>query len=127
MLLTCCQLGQGARGRSGYHRKRRPGAKSMIGSLNRNILAPRPAAATVAGSGAGGPTNAPDGNMVEKHPFTIRIERTDDGERTRYCWSIFDASHLRANSPHSYATKREAKIEGEKRARILVANLKGKL
>jgi hypothetical protein len=64
--------------------------------------------------------------MVAKHPFSIRIELADSGENRRYCWSIYEKGNVLANSPHSYATKREATADAERRAEIIMANFRRK-
>jgi hypothetical protein len=64
--------------------------------------------------------------MAEKHPYSIKLEPNSDGENRRYCWSIYEGDKLLANSAHSYATKREAIAEAERRAQIMAADLRGK-
>jgi hypothetical protein len=61
-----------------------------------------------------------------KHPFSIRIELAEGGENRRYCWSIYERGNVLANSPHSYATKREASADAERRVQIIMANFRRK-
>lgn len=67
-----------------------------------------------------------NGSMVEKHPYSIRLETNSDGPSRRYCWSIYEGGKLLANSAHSFATKREATAEAERRAQIMADNSWGK-
>ena len=45
--------------------------------------------------------------MVEKHPFTFRIE-ADLLQTSRYRWMVCEGSQIHVRSPHSYATRQEA-------------------
>jgi hypothetical protein len=65
-----------------------------------------------------------NGNMAEQHPYSIKLEPNSDGPTRRYCWSIYKGNKPLANSARSYATKREAIAEAERRAQIVVAKEK---
>jgi hypothetical protein len=65
--------------------------------------------------------------MTEKQPYSIKLEPNEDGEGRRYCWSIYKDSRLLVNSAHSYATKREATAEAERRAAIMMARGKAEI
>jgi hypothetical protein len=69
---------------------------------------------------------AHNSSMPQNHPFTIRIETESGAESRRYHWSIFEGAKLRGNSAHSYATRREATAEAERRALQLSTNLQNK-
>ena len=63
--------------------------------------------------------------MTENHhPYSINLEPNEDGECRRYCWSIYQGNRVIANSAQSFATKREATVEAERRVAIMTARRK---
>jgi hypothetical protein len=63
--------------------------------------------------------------MTENHhPYSIRLEPNEDDAGRRYCWSIYQYGSLLANSALSFATKREATVEAERRVAIMTARRK---
>jgi hypothetical protein len=50
--------------------------------------------------------------MAELSPFTVHI-MADPDRVGRYRWRIIENGKARDNSMHSFATKREAKADGE--------------
>jgi hypothetical protein len=53
--------------------------------------------------------------VAKPHPFEIDVARNvDDLGVSRFRWSIYRDGQSRENSPHSYATKREALAEAER-------------
>jgi hypothetical protein len=53
--------------------------------------------------------------VAKPHPFEIDVARNVDNLGvSRFRWSIYRDGQSRENSPHSYATKREALAEAER-------------
>ena len=51
--------------------------------------------------------------MEREHPFSIKIE-PDLLNESRSRWMICEGDQIVIRSPHSYATRREAKAEAQK-------------
>ena len=59
------------------------------------------------------------GAMAEEHRFTVQIE--PDAERPlRYRWTMLEGDQVKSQSAHSYATRREARIEAENALKRMV-------
>jgi hypothetical protein len=65
-------------------------------------------------------------SIAEDLPYSIKLEPNQDAVGRRYCWSIYQGNRVIANSAHSYATKREATAEAERRVAIYKGKLRGK-
>jgi hypothetical protein len=58
--------------------------------------------------------------MPEIEPYSVRI-REDAKRPGRYRWDVFETERLRDSSVFSFATKREAKTDGDKFVVKLIA------
>ena len=63
-------------------------------------------------------------SISEDLPYSFKLEPNEDGEGRRYCWSIYQGKRVIANSAQSYATKREATVEAERRVAMMMARRK---
>ena len=61
-------------------------------------------------------------DMVEEHQFTVQII-SDEERPLRYRWKFCQGDNVYSLSPHSYATRREAKAEADKALKNLLRRI----
>jgi hypothetical protein len=66
-------------------------------------------------------------SISEDLPYSFKLEPNEDGAGRRYCWIIYQGNRVIANSAQSFATKREATVEAERRVAIMMARRKAVL